>query len=91
MTNKWMSALKKWNEKHSTTTRFCIPKRGTADYDKVRELMNPPTATTSNPTRQKKKATLIQQPAPTQEQGYWERSTDGKRKWIKAGSGIKEI
>ena len=92
--NKWMSALKEWNSKHSTTGSFCIPKKGTADYDKVKELMSPPASTPAapaKPSRQKKRATLIQQPAPAQDQGYWVRGDDGKRKWVKAGSGIKEV
>jgi hypothetical protein len=36
MANKWITALKKWNEGRD---KYCIPKRGTPEYDEVRKIM----------------------------------------------------
>jgi len=35
--NKWMAALKKYNHNKG---KWCIPKKGTTEYAKVREIMN---------------------------------------------------
>lgn len=36
----WISALKEYNKGHGS---WCIPRKGTAEYNKVRELMKPKT------------------------------------------------
>ena len=35
--NKWILALKKWN---SGKDKYCIPKKGTPQYDEVRKIMD---------------------------------------------------
>ena len=35
--NPWMTALKKWNSSHKGS--WCIPKKGSSDYDQVRKMM----------------------------------------------------
>lgn len=49
MANSWITALKKWNEKKGGA--WCVPKKGTKDYDEVRALMGERKA----PAREKKK------------------------------------
>ena len=36
--NSWAIALKSWNEANNNG-HYCIPKKGTADYDAVKALM----------------------------------------------------
>ncbi len=89
--NKWMTALREWNEKHNNKSTWCIPKKGTADYDKVRQMMNPAAqAPPAKPSRSKRQTSSAPPAAPA-EPGYWVRDENGKRKWVKAGSGIKEV
>lgn len=38
MPNKWITALKKWNENKGGP--WCVPKKGSADYDAVKALMS---------------------------------------------------
>lgn len=38
MTNSWIDALKKWN---AGKDMWCLPKKGTKDYDEVKALMSP--------------------------------------------------
>jgi hypothetical protein len=38
MSNAWITALKKFNEGKGT---WCLPKKGTKEYDEVRALMEP--------------------------------------------------
>jgi len=35
--NSWIIALKKWNEGKD---KFCIPKKGTKEYDEVKKIMS---------------------------------------------------
>ena len=37
MSNKWINALKMWNNKNEN---WCVPKKGSKDYEKVKKLMN---------------------------------------------------
>lgn len=37
MANKWIEALKKYNEKKGN---WCVPKKGTKEYDEVRKIMD---------------------------------------------------
>jgi hypothetical protein len=34
----WMAALKRWNSSHSKGS-WCIPKKGSSDYEAVRKMM----------------------------------------------------
>ena len=87
--NSWMTALREWNQKHNTRGSWCIPKKGTTEYDKVRQMMTPSTAAPKPPRVKRQVSQASAAPAPGQ--GYWVRGEDGKRKWVKAGSGIKEV
>lgn len=35
----WIQALRTWNETENGNKRWCIPKKGSDDYKKVRKLM----------------------------------------------------
>ena len=35
--NKWIEALKKWNEKND---KWCVPRKGTPEYQEVRKIMD---------------------------------------------------
>ena len=37
MANKWITALKKWNEKNE---KWCVPRKGTPEYEEVRKIMD---------------------------------------------------
>lgn len=37
--NKWITALKKWNASRSNE-KWCVPKKGTAEYQEVRKIMD---------------------------------------------------
>lgn len=37
MANKWITALKKWNEKNE---KWCVPRKGTPEYNEVRKIMD---------------------------------------------------
>ena len=37
MANKWITALKTWN---SGREKWCVPKKGTPEYDEVRKIMD---------------------------------------------------
>jgi hypothetical protein len=39
MVNAWMTALKEWNRRKGGP--WCIPRKGTSDYNAVRALMKP--------------------------------------------------
>ena len=36
--NKWMAALRRWNGSHNKGS-WCIPKKGSSDYEAVRKMM----------------------------------------------------
>ena len=36
---KWIDALKKWNSQKGNSDAWCIPKKGTKEYDKVKGIM----------------------------------------------------
>lgn len=36
----WIEALKKWNSQDNKSGNWCVPKKGTADYAKVKSYMN---------------------------------------------------
>jgi hypothetical protein len=38
MVNSWITALKKWNQKNPDG-HWCVPKKGTQDYEEVRKIM----------------------------------------------------
>lgn len=38
---KWIDALRKWNNDHNKG-KWCIPKKGSQEYDIVRKIMNQP-------------------------------------------------
>lgn len=42
MVNSWISALKKWNSQQPSGN-WCVPKKGTKDYEEVRKFMGEPT------------------------------------------------
>lgn len=42
MVNSWISALKKWNSQQPSG-HWCVPKKGTKDYEEVRKFMGEPT------------------------------------------------
>jgi len=37
MANKWITALKKWNEGNE---KWCVPRKGTPEYNEVRKIMD---------------------------------------------------
>jgi hypothetical protein len=41
MVNSWISALKKWNSQQGSG-HWCVPKKGTKDYEEVRKFMGEP-------------------------------------------------
>ena len=40
MVNSWITALRKWNQKNPDG-HWCVPKKGTKDYEEVKKLMGP--------------------------------------------------
>ena len=40
MANTWIEALKKWNATKNKGKMYCIPKKGTTEYEQVRAIMN---------------------------------------------------
>lgn len=42
MANSWIEALKKWNNTTNKGKAYCIPKKGSKEYDEVRKLMKSP-------------------------------------------------
>ena len=36
---KWIDALKIWNDSNKHSGTWCIPKKGTKEYDKVKGIM----------------------------------------------------
>lgn len=55
MPNAWITALKKFNEGKGT---WCLPKKGTKEYDEVRALM------VSKPSKEAPKEAPKEEPAP---------------------------
>jgi len=39
MANKWMTALRLWNEKYNKTGKWCVPKKGSEEYNEVVKVM----------------------------------------------------
>ena len=72
MANSWITALKKWNEKNGGA--WCVPKKGTKDYDEVRALMGAKKA----PAREKK-APAREKKAPAREKKAPAREKSGNR------------
>lgn len=40
MANKWMIALKMWNEKYNKSGKWCVPKKNSKEYEQVVKVMN---------------------------------------------------
>ena len=92
MPNSWHAALKKYNE---GTNTFCIPRRGTAEYDKVKALQAGSSRSASAPPRKKRKKTrksknLGAPKVRQREPGEGDRNNKGQfKRGVKRGTSVK--
>lgn len=64
MPNKWIIALKQWNTEKGGP--YCVPRKGSADYDAVKALMSGPApAPAPTPAPAPKKKLKIPKDSPT--------------------------
>ena len=57
MGNKWIEALKIYNKDNKN---WCVVKKGTAEYDKVKKLMDNMDSNTKNITKKKNNKPVIE-------------------------------
>ena len=55
MGSSWIEALKKWNSADNKSGNWCVPKKGTSDYEAVRKYMGSSSGAKMAPAKKEKK------------------------------------
>lgn len=62
MGSSWIEALKKWNTTANKSGNWCVPKKGTSDYEAVRKMMGSGSASKPMEKKEKKEKKMLALP-----------------------------